>query len=69
MAQTVSTGWREVTPGACRECGSDDAWDCDERGNVKCECQACPDCGIVDAYGFHNPGCAVLAEPAEDQAS
>jgi len=60
--QTVFTGWRTVTPGKCFECGSADEWQCDGRGNVLCSCQACPDCGIVDAYGFHEPGCPVLAE-------
>lgn len=61
MAKTVSTGWRTITPGACRECGFDAGWDCNERGNVLCDCQVCPDCDVLDAYGFHNPGCPVLA--------
>ena len=62
MAKTVDTGWRKVTPGPCDACGFDDGWTCDGRGNVMCDCQACPDCGIVDAYGFHEPGCPVLAD-------
>ena len=62
MAQTVFTGWHKVTPGACDLCGFDDGWQCDGRGNVLCDCQACLDCGIVDAYGFHEAGCAVLDE-------
>lgn len=57
MAKTVFTGWKTITPGPCQECGYDDNWTCDGRGNVMCECQACVDCGIIDAYGFHNPGC------------
>jgi hypothetical protein len=60
MAKTVNTGWRDVTPGKCHECGEREAWSCDGRGNVMCECQACPDCGIVDAYGMHEAGCACL---------
>lgn len=62
MPKTVDTGWRIVTPGKCLECGSDDDWQVDGRGNILCACQACLDCGIVDAYGFHEPGCPVLAE-------
>ncbi len=61
MATTINTGWRTVTPGPCTECGSDDEWQVDGRGNVMCGCQCCPDCGIVDAYGFHEPGCPTLA--------
>lgn len=60
MATTVHTGWREVTPGDCSICGFDDEWSCDGRGNVLCGCQACPSCGIVDAYGFHEAGCSAL---------
>ena len=63
--KTVSTGWRTVTPGACMGCGSDDEWECDGRGNILCSCQACPDCDIVDAYGFHNAGCSRLSSRAE----
>lgn len=62
MAKTVSTGWRKVTPGKCSECGCDDDWSCDGRGNVLCGCQACVGCGILDAYGFHEHGCPVLKE-------
>ena len=61
MASQVFTGWRSLIPGKCLECGSAEDWSCDGRGNVLCDCQACPDCGILDAYGFHNPGCPVLA--------
>lgn len=61
MAATVNTGWRTVTPGACGSCGLDDEWSVDGRGNILCSCQACPDCGILDAYGFHRPGCLELA--------
>lgn len=46
------------------ECGFDDRWSSDGRGNVLCECQACPDCGLVDAYGFHEDGCPKLTEGA-----
>ena len=60
MAQVVSTGWRTVTPGKCYVCGATDDWSCDGRGNVLCECQACPACGLLDAYGFHNQGCEYL---------
>ena len=52
--------------GACRECGCEDDWHEDGRGNVLCGCQACPDCGMVDAYGFHNPGCPCLNEDEEE---
>jgi hypothetical protein len=58
--KTVHTGWRKVTPGACYICGFDDRWSVDGRGNVLCDCQACPDCGIVDAYWFHESGCPTL---------
>lgn len=61
MATSCFTGWRTVTPGRCMNCGSDDAWSCDGRGNVLCDCQACPDCGILDAYGFHESGCPQIA--------
>jgi len=60
--QTVFTGWRSITPGPCYFCGFDDSWTCDGRGNVMCECQACVDCGIVDCYGFHEPGCPQITE-------
>lgn len=65
MAATVFTGWRTVTPGACSECGCDDDWTCDGRGNVMCGCQACPDCGLLDAYGFHETGCPQLADETD----
>lgn len=68
MSATVHTGWRSVTPGACFECGQDDAWTVDGRGNVLCDCQACPDCGLVDAYGFHEPGCPALATDDAEEA-
>ena len=68
MATTVHTGWREVTPGACCICGFEDGWSCDGRGNVLCECQACADCGILDAYGFHEAGCPMLAPDATEDA-
>ena len=32
----------------------------DGRGNVLCDCQACIECNLKDAYGFHNPGCPAL---------
>jgi hypothetical protein len=66
--KTVSTGWRSITPGDCYYCGYDDDWTCDGRGNVMCGCHACPDCGLVDAYGMHEPGCPCLEE-AEDAAT
>ena len=62
MAITVNTGWRNVQPGRCAECGFDDDWTADGRGNILCGCQACPDCGILDAYGFHESGCPQLRE-------
>lgn len=62
MAATVFTGYRNVTPGNCYCCGFDDGWSCDGRGNVLCDCQACPDCGLLDAYGMHNSGCPQLTE-------
>lgn len=59
--RSVYTGGRHsVTPGKCSECGSDDAWTCDGRGNVMCDCQACPDCR--NPYGFHDHGCPTLRE-------
>ncbi len=58
--ETISTGYRTLTPGCCCQCGSDSDWEVDGRGNVRCECQACPDCGILDAYGFHNADCPRL---------
>lgn len=68
MAKTVHTGWREVTPGPCFECGSDDDYECDGRGNVTCGCQSCGDCGSRDVYGFHEPGCpAADGDGADEQ--
>lgn len=64
MSATVFTGWRTVTPGRCLACGSDD-WSCDGRGNILCSCQSCPDCGILDAYGFHEAGCPQLDKPCQ----
>jgi hypothetical protein len=69
MASTVFTGWRTVTPGACLACGFDDDWTCDGRGNVLCECQACTDCGVADAYGMHEPGCAGLVQERLDNGN
>jgi len=60
MAKSVFTGWRTITPGACDGCGYDDDYECDGRGNVLCGCQACPECGMLDAYGFHDGTCAML---------
>ncbi len=60
MPTSVFTGWRTITPGQCRECGFDTNWSCDGRGNVLCDCQACPDCGLIDAYGFHEAECIQL---------
>ena len=53
--------------GKCFECGSEDDWHEDGRGNVLCGCQACPDCGMVDAYGFHNAGCPQVREEWENE--
>ncbi len=66
MAKQVFTGWRTVTPGKCSECGCDDDWSCDGRGNVLCGCQACGECGMLDAYGFHESGCPLLKEAEEE---
>lgn len=66
MAKTVFTGWRTVTPGECYECGYDDRWECDGRGNILCECQACEFCGILDAYGAHKSDCQELAAIGSD---
>ena len=65
--RTLNTGWRRHTPGACSECGSNDEWTVDGRGNIQCACQACPDCLIIDAYGFHEPGCPTLADDDDDE--
>ena len=65
MAKTVDTGWQNVTPGACLECGFDDEWSCDGRGNVLCSCQACPYCNELSAYNFHNEGCPALLTDEE----
>jgi hypothetical protein len=62
MSAAVHTGWRSVVPGNCSACGYPDGWTVDGRGNVMCECEACPDCGCLDAYGFHDSGCPVLTE-------
>lgn len=62
MALNVNTGWRNITPGNCGICGSDDDWHDDGRGNVLCGCQACPDCGELDAYNMHAAGCPCLEE-------
>lgn len=62
MARTVNTGWKLITPGRCVECGDDDGWQVDGYGNILCECQACPDCNMVDAYGFHHVDCPVLVD-------
>ena len=64
MSATVHTGWRWVTPGCCSECGEDDQWQVDGRGNVLCACSACPDCGLVDAYGMHEPACPQVVSDA-----
>lgn len=66
MSKSVSTGWRTITPGACSCCGCDDDWECDGRGNTTCGCQACPGCGSRDVYGFHEAGCSVLEDNADD---
>ena len=63
MAKTVFTGWRSVTPGKCRVCGSDDDWDCDGRGAVFCGCQCCPECGEHDD---HTHCCPEAQESDED---
>lgn len=62
MARTVFTGWRTVQPGECMCCGCDDDWECDGRGNIMCLCLACPNCGLVDAYGGHYSDCSYLIE-------
>ena len=62
MATKVFTGWKTVEPGRCFECGFDDEWTCDGRGNILCSCQACPDCGIIDASNFHEADCPRLQE-------
>lgn len=69
MAKSVFTGWRTVTPGKCCECGCDDDWSDDGRGNVLCGCQACAECGELSAYGFHAQGCPALeeGEPSEEE--
>ena len=67
MAKTVSTGWRTITPGNCNECGFDKYWQCDGRGNIMCSCQACPDCGLVDAYEFHEVGCPQLTRDDREE--
>src|SRR5688572_30464310 len=54
MAATVFTGWRNVTPGPCSQCGSTEDYDCDGRGTVYCSCQCCGSCGMFDG---HEIGC------------
>jgi hypothetical protein len=66
MAKTVNTGGRTITPGDCDICGFDSDWECDGRGNVLCSCQVCPDCGLVDAYGFHESNCIRLEENSHE---
>ncbi len=63
MAHTVNTGWRNVTPGTCAICGSDDDYDCDGRGHVYCSCQTCAECGMFDG---HEIGCVGSDEPDND---
>lgn len=65
--RTVNTGWRTVTPGTCCDCGFDNDWSCDGRGNILCGCQSCLDCGIASAYGFHEPGCPSLEAEDDDE--
>lgn len=60
--KTVSTGYHSVTPGNCPECGADDDYECDGRGNVTCGCQSCPGCGSRDVYGFHERDCTVITD-------
>lgn len=60
--KTVFTGWKTVTPGKCFVCGDTETWQCDGQGNILCDCQACPDCGLVDAYNFHEPNCPTLED-------
>lgn len=55
MSRTVFTGWRNVTPGPCLECGDDDQYFSTGRGDVFCACQCCPDCG--EEPGWHATGC------------
>jgi len=62
MSRKIFTGWRTVIPGKCFDCGEDDMWYCDGRGSILCACQACPDCGILDAYGFHEDGCPQIED-------
>jgi len=65
MAKIITTGVlnnRTYAPGACMECGMDDGWQVDGRGNVLCDCQACPDCGMIDAYNFHESGCPQIGQ-------
>jgi hypothetical protein len=64
MAKTVNTGWRNVTPGKCDFCGSDDDWDVDGRCNVYCSCQTCGECGMFDG---HEIGCTAGDEEAEEE--
>lgn len=50
MSATVNTGWRNVTPGKCLNCGCDDDWECDGRGHITCSCQSCPSCGCAEGH-------------------
>lgn len=55
MATTVNTGWRNVTPGACNNCGSDDLYSDNGRGVIFCICAVCPGCLTFDGHTPHCP--------------
>jgi len=66
MATTVHTGWREVTPGACADCGYDDGWYQYNGSSIVCDCQRC-ECGEVPPW--HAAGCRELDEVQDEDTA
>lgn len=66
MAISVFTGWKTVTPGPCKECGSDDLYADNGRGVVFCNCQTCPGCLEFDGHAPHCPDVESERQRRED---
>lgn len=49
---------------ACSECGFDDDWHENGRGDLFCGCQVCPECHEMDP-GWHAAGCSELEQGGE----
>jgi hypothetical protein len=51
MSKTVDTGvGRQIAPGKCDNCGSDDDWESDGRGALYCSCECCSECLTYDGH-------------------